>query len=296
MLFCFTVSVCLFMIVNSNRIQRQGFLFCALLFTALQSCMAQPRDRFSSAEELLGHTEAVIEIQLKTPNDIVPIKDSIVKPYQYDNGISLASLRTKEKKQKFFDMILPSILIAREALEKKYKAVDMIRVKQSKGLVLSEFETNFLAAQMKACKAKTIDDLLLRLRTHPTSIVMAQAALESGWGSSRFYLQANNIFGVHSFNSSEARVPASVKKDGKTSYVKKYDCIAASIEGYFKTLARGPYSNFRRERAKTDDPLQLIQYLTRYSVLKEEYVRRLSSVIVSNNLQQYDSYQLGEVE
>lgn len=284
------------MIINHIKIQRQYFALCALLFVAMQSCTAQQKEAFSTAEELLAHVDPVIEIQLKSPDDIIPLEDSIVKPYQYDNGISLASLRTKEKKQKFFDMILPSILIAKASLEKKYKAVEMIRDKQTKGLPLSDFETNFLEAQMKACKAKTIEGLLLRLRTHPTSVVMAQAALESGWGSSRFYLQANNIFGVHSFNSKEARVPASVKKNGKTSYVKKYDCISASIEGYFKTLARGPYSDFRRERVKTDDPLQLIQYLTRYSVLKEEYVRRLRSVIISNNLQRYDTYQLGKIE
>lgn len=284
------------MILNPKRIQRQSVIYCTLLFSVLQSCMAQPRERFSTAEELLAHTEPVIEVHLESPDDIFPITDSIVKPYQYDKGISFASLRTKEKKQKFFDMILPAILIAKQDLDKKYKAVEMIRKKQNKGAVLTAFEADFLAKEMKRCKAKTIEGLLLRLRTHPTSIVMAQAALESGWGSSRFYLQANNIFGVHSFYAGEPRLPASVQKDGKTSYVKKYDCISASIAGYFKTLARGPYSNFRAERAKSNDPLYLIQYLTRYSVLKEEYVSRLHSVIISNNLQRYDSYQLGKAE
>lgn len=284
------------MILNHKRIRRQHIVSCVLLFSILQSCIGQPRDRFSTAEELLAYSEPVIEVQLESPDGIYPITDSIVQPYQYDKGISLSSLRTAEKKQKFFDMILPSILIAKEGLDKRYRAVEMIREKQNKGAALSVFETEFLAKEMKTCKAKSIDDLLLRLQTHPTSIVMAQAALESGWGSSRFYLQANNIFGVHSFHPGEARMPASVQKEGRTSYVKKYDCISSSIAGYFKTLARGPYSNFRTERAKSDNPLHLIQYLTRYSVLKEEYVRRLRSVIVSNDLQRYDSYRLGKAE
>ena len=63
----------------------------------------------------------------------------------------------------------------------------------------------------------------MRLKTHPTSIVLAQAAIESGWGSSRFYKEANNVFGVWSYSENEPRIKAMEDREGKSVYVKKYD-------------------------------------------------------------------------
>ena len=61
---------------------------------------------------------------------------------------------------------------------------------------------------------------------------------------------------------------------------------------YFKTLARGPYSEFRNAREKTNDVYELIPHLKVYSELREEYVRRLKQVIKYNRLVQYDEYTL----
>ena len=134
--------------------------------------------------------------------------------------------------------------------------------------------------------------MLSRLKTHPTSIVLAQAAIESGWGTSRFYIEANNVFGIWSYSENELRIKAMEDREGKSVYVRKYDVLPESIISYFKTIARGPYSEFRTAREKISEVSVLISYLEVYSELREEYVKRLDQLIQYNNFEKYDSYTL----
>ena len=130
------------------------------------------------------------------------------------------------------------------------------------------------------------------MKTHPTSIVLAQAAIESGWGTSRFYKEANNIFGVWSYSENESRIKAMEDREGQSVYVRKYDALLESIVSYFKTIARGPYSEFRAAREKISEVSVLISYLEVYSELREEYVKRLDQLIQYNKFEKYDSYRL----
>ena len=141
-------------------------------------------------------------------------------------------------------------------------------------------------------KCREINELISKLNTHPTSIVLAQAALESGWGTSRFYREANNLFGVWSYNENESRIKAMEDREGQSVYVRKYDALPESIVSYFKTIARGPYSEFRAAREKISEVSVLISYLEVYSELREEYVKRLDQLIQYNKLEKYDSYRL----
>ncbi|MEZ7837835.1 MAG: glucosaminidase domain-containing protein [Flavobacteriales bacterium] len=213
----------------------------------------------------------------------------LVDAYVYQSAIDLSDLDVPLKKQAFINLMLPSILIAKHKLELTRNSVLAI--------VNSEFAPSiedevFLIKLKKSYKCKSNKELLSRLQTHPTSIVIAQAALESGWGTSRFYREANNIFGVWSYSKNEARIRASETRDGTVVYVKKYASLPESIASYFKTLARGPYSSFREEREKTEDVYLLTPHLKVYSELKEEYVLRLEKLIRYNKLEQYDTYVL----
>ncbi|MGB5965325.1 MAG: glucosaminidase domain-containing protein, partial [Sulfurimonadaceae bacterium] len=145
----------------------------------------------------------------------------------------------------------------------------------------------------KSYKVEGIPCLLKRLRTHPVSIVIAQAALETGWGSSRFYREANNIFGIWSYNKNEPRIAAGVQRDGeKTIYVKKYANLEESIEGYYSMMSRGrAYKKFRDARLHTDNPFEIIPFLDHYSELRHEYVKRLYYVIKSNKFYELDEPQ-----
>ena len=230
----------------------------------------------------------LVDISGDLPSDIRPVSNP-VNAYVYTKAIELTGLDVQNKKQAFINLMLPSILIAKHQLEQ-----DRIKVLalQKKNEPLSDKESNYLEYLKKNYKCKTFKELLSRLKTHPTSIVLAQAAIESGWGTSRFYKEANNIFGVWSYSENESRIKAMEDREGQSVYVKKYDALPKSIVSYFKTIARGPYSEFRAAREKISEVLVLISYLEVYSELREEYVKRLDQLIQYNKFEKYDSYRL----
>ena len=229
-----------------------------------------------------------LEISGNLPSDIRPVSNP-VNAYVYTKAIDLSVLDVQNKKQAFINIMLPSILIAKHQLEE-----DRIKVLalEKKGQPLSDEEERYLANLKRDYKCHTSKELLSRLKTHPTSIVLAQAAIESGWGTSRFYIEANNVFGIWSYSENELRIKAMEDREGKSVYVRKYDVLPESIISYFKTIARGPYSEFRTAREKISEVSVLISYLEVYSELREEYVKRLDQLIQYNNFEKYDSYTL----
>jgi Bax protein len=223
---------------------------------------------------------------ISKPDDIhVPI-GATVSPVVYTKVVSLADLPIPEKKEKFFNMLLPTVLISKHKLN--------LQIKQTRKLLdhrdLTEDEQDTLDYLMKKYRADDGDDLLLRMQGHPISIVLAQAALETGWGSSRFFRQANNVFGVWSFSESEPRIKAHQGRNGNAVYVKKYISLVESVDDYFLTLARGPYKDFRQARNAGGDPLEMIRHLTKYSELQGEYINRLRNLMRRNNLTRYDDF------
>ena len=229
-----------------------------------------------------------IEISGNSPSDIRPVSNP-VNAYVYTKAIDLSVLDVQNKKQAFINIMLPSILLAKHQLEEDRNKVLALENKREP---LSDEEERYLVNLKKDYKCHTSKELLLRLSTHPTSIVLAQAAIESGWGTSRFYKEANNVFGVWSYSENEPRIKAMEDREGKSIYVRKYDVLSESIISYFKTIARGPYSEFRAAREKISEVSILISYLKVYSELREEYVKRLGQLIQFNKFEKYDSYRL----
>lgn len=232
--------------------------------------------------------ETYVPVNGNSISDIQTVTNSVI-PYLYKNSIDLSGLHVPLKKELFIHLMLPSILIAKHEIDQTRLTVStLIELNRNRTIE----EETFLKDLLKTYKCTSNEELLVRLQTHPTSIVIAQAALESGWGTSRFYKQANNIFGVWSYSENEPRIKASETRDGKSVFVKKYETLPESFASYFKTLARGPYKSFRYKRTQTKDVFQLITHLKLYSELREEYIARLESLIRFNNLEQYDSYTL----
>ena len=243
---------------------------------------------FQMASMAQNSVFSYLEISGNSPSDIRPVSNP-VNAYVYTKAIDLSVLDVQNKKQAFINIMLPSILIAKHQLEE-----DRIKVLalEKKGQPLSDEEERYLANLKRDYKCHTSKELLSRLKTHPTSIVLAQAAIESGWGTSRFYKEANNVFGIWSYSENELRIKAMEDREGKSVYVRKYDVLPESIISYFKTIARGPYSEFRTAREKISEVSVLISYLEVYSELREEYVKRLDQLIQYNNFEKYDSYTL----
>jgi len=226
---------------------------------------------------------------LRPPGDIAPLRGPRVPSIVYRGNISLAELPVKEKKEKFFALLLPQVLLARQELADLRAEVARIDSVAEPSVE----DRLWLAGMLERYRADDVAQLLVRLQDHPSSIVLAQAALESGWGTSRFFREGNNVFGVWSFDETEPRLAAGETRGDRTIWVKRYPSVRGSIDDYFVTIGRGPYRDFRRARLHEDDPLALIPHLHRYSELGDEYVRRLGLTIRSNELHRFDGYELG---
>jgi len=231
----------------------------------------------------------VVNKKLKTPNDIKIFKTQEIEPINYTNTISLNKLQVSEKKQKFFHMILPAILISKANLKlKRDRVLSLISIPKDE---LSEDNKNFLKSLYKKYKTNDNNKLLKRLKTHPVSIILAQAAIESAWGESRFFKEGNNIFGMWSYNKNEPRIKAKGKRKGKSIYVKKYATVSDAIDDYFAVIGRGAYKSFRKQRNITDDPLKLVEYLVNYCEL-DNYPKKLKKFIVNNKLRKFDKFKI----
>lgn len=230
---------------------------------------------------------------------LVSLVDSIITTYRTKKAPALTALPSpaktthtpkkhesiEEKKRRFIHTILPSVQKVKAQLDAEYAKAAALASKKQR----SAEETQWLEQMMARYNVGGTPCLLKRMRTHPVSLVIAQAALETGWGTSRFFQDAKNIFGIWSYHPDEPRIPASQQRGSKTVYVKKYASYDDAVRGYFKMIASGyAYSAFRDARMKTQNPFELLRYLRHYSELRDEYVARLYYVIKANKLYQYD--------
>jgi Bax protein len=139
-----------------------------------------------------------------------------------------------------------------------------------------------------------VNELLLKVDVIPASIVLAQAANESAWGTSRFALEGNNVFGQWCFVEGCGIVP-NRRVEGATHEVKSFDTIEDAIESYFLNInSHRLYIGFRQERARLRqlgqslDPFLLVQELGRYSQRGENYIDEVQTMIRQNDLRQRD--------
>jgi len=181
------------------------------------------------------------------------------------------------------------------------------RIKNLRKKIISIFNSDyildtkklaFLAKVAREYKIKDISDkeeFLKRVDTIPPSLALAQAAIESGWGKSRFVKVANNIFG-HWTYSNKGIKPKSKYEHIKIDYsIRIFPSLEASIRAYMLNLNRNrAYRAFRdlrekfRKEHKTFTGLDAASTLINYSQTKEKYVDLLKSMIKSNNWEKYD--------
>ncbi len=237
--------------------------------------------------------QPIISLNINSADSIVAITDTIVPPILYQSMPDVKEVHYEERKQHFINIMLPTILIAQEIV--KQQRDEIVRLKNN--FTEASDNDSLLITLMKRFKAKSIDDLIMRMHPHPLSIILAQAAVESGWGTSRFCREANNLFGIWSFNKSEKRVAAGKTRDKKTIYLRKYDYLIESVIGYIYTIGKSSaFSKFRKKRLVSQNPYQLIWYLDRYSEKRLEYIVTLRNTIERNNLIQYDNYHLTKID
>jgi len=247
------------------------------------------KSELSTTPIIVNDKIVTIDKKIKTTDDIKIFTSKKIEPINYTNSISLNKLQVSEKKQKFFHMILPAILISKENLKLKRERV--LSLMSTPIEELTKDDKEFLEGLYKKYKTTNNKKLANRLKTHPVSIILAQAAIESAWGESRFFKKGNNIFGMWSYNKNEPRIKALGTRNGKAIYVKKYASVSDAIDDYFMVIGRGAYKSFRQHRNITDNPLELVKYLVNYCELSN-YPNKLKKFIVHNKLRKFDKFEL----
>jgi len=200
---------------------------------------------------------------------------------QLQQLIDLILKEYSPKKMEFMRIVLPALYKVHTKLESDYKRV--------KNAIVNDNDYEFIKMMKKEYRVSSNDDLLKAIKPHPKSIALAQAAIESAWATSRFYREANNLFGVWSFDKNEPRIAASQSREGQTIWLRKYKDIAESIEDYYKTISTGfAYERFKEANLITDNPYELIKYLDRYSEKGQEYIDLLENIIKQNRFTLFD--------
>ena len=131
----------------------------------------------------------------------------------------------------------------------------------------------------------------------PVSLAIAQAAKETGWGTSRFAQEGNALFGQWTW-SGDGIKPAGADVDSKHK-VAKFKVLKASVKAYQRNLnTHSGYKEFRRERAIQRDndgklnSLQLVNYLDKYAETGIEYTETLKKIILQNSLTEFDDVKI----
>lgn len=209
----------------------------------------------------------------------------------------------EQRKTLFLSLLLPLVLEAnaRVAMDRQRlrHAIDL----RANGQPIPQDLMNWVATLAKRYKGSPgrLDELLLRVDTVPPSLVLAQAAAESGWGTSRFAVEGNAIFGQWTTAGGKGLVPRD-RPEGETYKIRSFERLIDSVSAYLLNLnTHRSYRGFRMERAKMRQPAkspddrQLSGKLRRYSQKGNEYVEMLQDIIRKNRLRPFDRARLGDV-
>ena len=202
---------------------------------------------------------------------------------------------TSKKKEVFIKIVLPLILAENQKISSDRKKLFKILNK----VFNTPGEKVWLKRRFKEYKVENSDlaELKTRMDVIPTSLALAQAAKESGWGTSRFALEGNALFGQWTWGKNGI-VP--LEKDPDDGYkILNFQILRASVRAYSNNLnTHKGYEEFREARAKLRfknkviTGLDLTQYLERYAASGKEYIKVIELIIKQNSLTDFDKANL----
>ena len=242
----------------------------------------------STVEQLFKETKYNLEDVRKT-KIVRPVRLSLL-PEEIKNIEN-----TRKRKSLFIQIVLPLILEENNRIKLDRKKLFNILNKNHN----SESEKRWLNRKFKqyGVLKKDLSTLKVRMDEVPTSLAIAQAAKETGWGTSRFAIEGNALFGQWTF-SGEGIKPADTDSD-QTHKVMKFKVLKASVRAYQRNLnTHGSYKKFRSARAKMRDneemldSLALADYLDKYAATGKEYTKVIKQIIKQNNLKDFDKVKL----
>ena len=251
------------------------------------------------------------------PQDTVRLSASTIEQLFKDTDYSLSEVRknkkvkpirlsllpneikqiesSKKRKNLFIQIILPLILEENSLILIDRKRLFSILNKNKN----SKKEINWLNRKFKQYGVlnKDIPTLKVRMDIVPVSLAIAQAAKETGWGTSRFALEGNALFGQWTW-SGDGIKPAGAESNTKHK-VMKFKVLKASVRAYQRNLnTHSSYKKFRQLRAQLRDDsekldsLLLAEQLDNYAETGKEYTKILKQIIEQNSLKDFDDVKL----
>ncbi|MEQ9361069.1 MAG: glucosaminidase domain-containing protein, partial [Rhodospirillales bacterium] len=207
---------------------------------------------------------------------------------------------TAMRKRLFFQAVLPLILRANQDILSDRKRLWQLHADQRLGRRIAPADRLWLTAMAERYKvpADNLALLIRRVDVIPPSMALAQAAEESGWGTSRFARQGNAIFGQWTTADGPGLVP--LERDGdKDHKVRAFNKLIDSVRAYMLNLnTHRAYRELRRARAalrRSGEPLNghtLARFLFRYSERGDDYVSAIRAMIDANGLDRLDDARL----
>ena len=202
---------------------------------------------------------------------------------------------TKKRKEFFIQIVLPLIIKENNNIRLDRKTLFSIINKSNN----TKAEKQWLEKKYKqyGVRSRDLSTLKIRMDEIPVSLAIAQAAKETGWGTSRFAQEGNALFGQWTW-SGEGLKPKDAD-EGKGHKVMKFNVLQASVRAYQRNLnTHRTYREFRKARAelrdlnKPLDSMQLSKYLNKYAETGNQYVEVLQKIIEQNNLKDFDDAKL----
>jgi Bax protein len=250
-------------------------------------------------------------------NDSVRLSASTIKQLFEDTGYNLNDVRkkklvkpvaltllpqeikmienSKKRKEFFIQIVLPLIIEENNNIKIDRNTLFAIINKSNN----SNSEKQWLEKKYKqyGVKSGDLSTLKIRMDEIPVSLAIAQAAKETGWGTSRFALEGNALFGQWTW-SGEGLKPKEAK-EGENHKVMKFNILQASVRAYQRNInTHSTYKDFRKARAKLRDSnkpldsIELSKYLNKYAETGNQYVEVLQKIIKQNKLQDFDDAKL----
>ena len=253
----------------------------------------------NSEINLVRYTTTEIDSLFKDLNyNLKDVRDTkLVKPV--DIGLlpnEIKNIRnTKKRKDMFIKIVLPLIVKENTKIRIDRKRLFTILNKNSN----TNIEKKWLEKKYKqyGVRKNDLSTLKVRMDEIPVSLAIAQAAKETGWGTSRFALKGNALFGQWTW-SGEGLKPKNAE-EGKGHKVMKFNSLQLSVRAYLRNLnTHSSYKNLRK--ARTDlrnkkvplDSLILSKHLDKYAETGSQYIEVLQKIIEQNNLKDFDESRL----
>ena len=217
------------------------------------------------------------------------------------NNINLDFL--SQSKKDFVKTLLPlisyqnqNILLERSKLEElRASLIDYNTLSKTDLKFLNKISKKYRINIADKHKYDLVNELLNRVDIIPNSIVLAQAANESGWGTSRFATEFNALFGEYTYDYSDGVVPL-LREEGEKHLVKTFASVDKSVQSYFNNLnSHYAYEDFRkvremmREKNNFSNIKLLVEELDSYAA-DINYITTINAIIDANKLDQFDAF------